>query len=240
MVNISKNSFKSCIILCGGMSTRMGQDKGKMLLDEKPIILHILEQLNKQMNEVILVLRDDEQVEEYQNVIKLFKSAKSVLNKSEFKKTDKRNNEKDLNEKELESPIFAFKLKLVTDKIKNQGPLAGIYTGLNHISSDYGLIIPCDSPYISDSFLENIFYILENSENVYDAMVPQWDNQHIEPLHSIYHQRTKILIEKLISKEIRSVKSLIEQLNVFFIDVKSLDPSLKSFKNLNRPQDLDK
>jgi molybdenum cofactor guanylyltransferase len=200
----------------------MGQDKGKMLLNNKPLLVHLLEILEKHLDEIILVLRDEKQVEDYQNIIRKYFLSKTLKN---GKKRNKN--------------IFAFDLKIVTDKIKDQGPLAGIYTGLSHINSDYGLVLPCDSPYISDSFLDNIFRILENSEIDYDAMVPQWDEMHIEPLHSIYHKRTGQLIEKLILDEIRDVKSLIKELNVFFVDVKCLDSSLKSFKNLNRPQDLD-
>lgn len=222
MVIISKNFFKSCILLCGGMSTRMGEDKGIMLLNNKPLLIHILEKLETHVNEVILVLRDSIQVEKYQD----------ILSKYSLQESPKNQNQKGANYN------FSFDLKMVSDKIKNQGPLAGIYTGLSNINSDYSLVIPCDSPYISQAFLDNIFSILKNSEMDYDALVPQWDELHIEPLHSIYHKRTGPLIEKLILDEIRDVKSFIKELNVYFIDVKLLDPSLKSFKNLNRPQDL--
>ena len=35
----------SCIILCGGQSRRMGQDKGSMIIQDKPMINHILSTL---------------------------------------------------------------------------------------------------------------------------------------------------------------------------------------------------
>ena len=49
-----KNSQKlySCIVLSGGESRRMGQDKGSMIIQEKPMILHILDKLKKIKNRI--------------------------------------------------------------------------------------------------------------------------------------------------------------------------------------------
>ena len=44
----------SCIILCGGQSRRMGQDKGSMIIQDKPMINHILSTLNNEINEVAI------------------------------------------------------------------------------------------------------------------------------------------------------------------------------------------
>ena len=58
-------SIKSCIILCGGKSSRMGQDKGSMIIQDKPMIKHILSTLNHQINEVIIVLNNKERIVRY-------------------------------------------------------------------------------------------------------------------------------------------------------------------------------
>ena len=62
-----KNSenIKSCIILCGGKSSRMGRDKGSMIIQDKPMIKHILSTLNHQINEVIIVLNDESRIAKY-------------------------------------------------------------------------------------------------------------------------------------------------------------------------------
>ena len=62
-----KNSenIKSCIILCGGKSSRMGQDKGSMIIQNKPMIKHILSTLNHHINEAIIVLNDSSRIEKY-------------------------------------------------------------------------------------------------------------------------------------------------------------------------------
>ena len=58
-------NIKSCIILCGGKSSRMGQDKGSMIIQDKPMIKHVLSTLNHQINEVIIVLNDESRIAKY-------------------------------------------------------------------------------------------------------------------------------------------------------------------------------
>ena len=51
--------MKSCILLCGGMSKRMGKDKGSMKINDKPMIIHVLDSLNNQIDEAVIVLNDE-------------------------------------------------------------------------------------------------------------------------------------------------------------------------------------
>lgn len=125
---------------------------------------------------------------------------------------------------------------LVTDEIKDQGPLIGILTGLNHIRSDEAQILPCDSPYIIKKFILMMFNTIKNSD--FDAVVPIWDDGHIEPLHSIYKKNNINIIEELIKNGKKDVSSLIKSLNVKYVDIKELDPSGMSFKNVNMLKDL--
>ena len=60
----------SCIILCGGQSRRMGRDKGSMIIQDKPMINHILSTLNNEINEVIIVLNNKDRIDKYKNFIK--------------------------------------------------------------------------------------------------------------------------------------------------------------------------
>ena len=65
----SGENIKSCIILCGGKSSRMGQDKGSMIIQNKPMIKHILTTLNHQITEAIIVLNDQERIAKYSKFI---------------------------------------------------------------------------------------------------------------------------------------------------------------------------
>jgi len=194
--------MKSFIILCGGRSKRMGKDKGSLILKGKPMILHVLDTISDIADEIILVLRDEKQVEGYK---KLLKNDYGNLN-------------------------------IVTDKNKDRGPLIGILTGLSAIKSDYAQILPCDSPFISQEFVLNMFKAA--ATNKYDAVVPVWEDGYVEPLHSIYKKTVSDIILKLIEEGKMDVKSLIKNINARYVDTKELDTTTKSFQNINTIKDF--
>lgn len=190
----------SAIILCGGLSKRMGTDKGLIILDGEPIIVRVLDKIKDYFGEVLIILRDGEQKREY---LKILKDEKNV--------------------------------KIFTDIIKGQGPLGGLLTGLLKINSEYALVVPCDSPFITREFIENYLRI---DFQEYDAIIPVWDDGRIEPLHAIYNKKISDRIYKLLSKNERRVSTLVKTINSRLIPVNELDPSLESFRNVNRPEDL--
>ena len=198
--------MKSFIVLCGGMSRRLGRDKGSMKINGKPMIIHVIETITPIADEIVLVLRDENQAESYKNFFKKFKSSKYA------------------------------DIKVLTDILKDQGPLAGILTGLINISSDKAMVIPCDSPFISEQFINRIY---ETSEKLdCDAFVPKWSEGRLEPLHSIYKKNVHPTIQKLLHDDIRDVKTLLTKLNVKYIDAESLDVSGMSFYNMNQMKDV--
>lgn len=67
--DIESENIKSCIILCGGKSSRMGRDKGSMIIQDKPMIKHILSTLNHHINEVVIVLNDSSRIGKYSEFI---------------------------------------------------------------------------------------------------------------------------------------------------------------------------
>ena len=197
----------SCILLCGGQSRRMGQDKGSMIIHNKPMINHILSTLNSEINEVIIVLNNKQRIDKYKNFIK---------------KED-----------------YDFKISFVEDEIKNIGPISGILTGLKHITSNYALILPCDSPYVTNNLIRNIFNEIDSN---YQAIVPYHDNENklktSEPLHSIYNKNIIPEIEKLISQDVLHIKGLIEKIDTKFILIDNKKLLKKEFRNLNHPTDI--
>ncbi|WP_458406338.1 molybdenum cofactor guanylyltransferase [Methanobrevibacter sp.] len=203
----SSENIKSCIILCGGKSSRMGQDKGSMIIQDKPMIKHILSTLNHQINEVVIVLNDDERIGRY----------------SEF----------------IDPKDYTYNLILAEDQIKNKGPLPGIMTGLSKINSEYALILPCDSPYVSKNYINTIFN--EIDEN-YQSVVPYHDEDNklktSEPLHSIYNKNIIPEIEEMLKKDILHIKGLIEKIDTKFVLIDNKKIEKKEFRNLNRPEDI--
>lgn len=61
--------MKSSIILCGGQSRRMGQDKGSMIIKDKPMIKYILSTLNNEIDEALIVLNNEDRIDKYKKFI---------------------------------------------------------------------------------------------------------------------------------------------------------------------------
>ena len=204
---INSENIKSCIILCGGQSRRMGRDKGSMIIQKKPMIKHILSTLNHHIDEVVIVLNDQSRISNYS----------SFINPSEY----------------------TYPITFCEDKIKNKGPMPGIMTGLSQISSNYALILPCDSPYVTSNYINTIF---EEIDKNYQAIVPYHDNENklrtSEPLHSIYNKNIIPEIEKLVNDDILHIKWLIEKIDAKFVLIDNKKIEKKEFRNLNRPEDI--
>lgn len=199
--------MKSVIVLCGGLSTRMGQDKGSMSYDGKPMIVHVLESLKQVADEILLVLRNEAQYHIYKDLLSNY----------------------DI----LENPGF----KLLIDTIKDKGPLGGIYTGIQAISSEKAMVVPCDSPFISKELVSQLFEISEKYSE-FDSFVPVWSDGNMEPLHSIYPAYSWGVIEDLLSKDQKSIKALIKRLNVKYVEIEEFNLPKESFLNLNSPMDI--
>ena len=200
-------NIKSCIILCGGQSRRMGQDKGSMIIQNKPMINHILSTLNNEINEAIIVLNNQERIDKYAEIINIDE--------------------------------YTYPIKFVEDKIKNKGPLPGIMTGLENITGQYSLVLPCDSPYVTKNYINAIFNEINEK---YQAIVPYHDSENklktSEPLHSIYNKNVISEIEYLIKKDSLHIKGLIEKIETKFVLIDNKKILKKEFRNLNRPSDI--
>ena len=232
----------SCIVLSGGMSRRMGQDKGSMIIQEKPMILHILERLNYKINDATIVLNDAQRIADYQSLLNQYCDG------------------------DIESN-FDYSLDFVEDEVKEKGPISGIMTGLKNIKTDYALVLPCDSPFISEENIDAMFKLLEeNLESDIDAIIPFHiksnkdkfkDNDEFnfddasemtvdmkiansEPLHSIYKKENLNNIDELLKEDNLYVKSFIKGLkNPCFIEVDNRVLFEKDFRNFNRKEDLE-
>ena len=234
MMFMNGQKLYSCIVLSGGMSRRMGQDKGSMIIQDKPMILHILERLNYKIN-------DAQRIADYQSLLNQYC------------------------EGDIESN-FDFSLEFVEDEIKEKGPISGIMTGLKNIKTDYALVLPCDSPFISEDNIDAMFKLLEeNLESNIDAIIPfhiksnkdkfkgngefnfndasemttDMKIANSEPLHSIYKKENVENINELLKEDKLYVKSFIKGLkNSCFIEVDNKVLFEKDFRNFNRKEDL--
>ena len=134
---------------------------------------------------------------------------------------------------------YSYKLKFVEDKIKNKGPISGILTGLENISSEYAIVFPCDNPFVTKNTIQTLFN--EITCNI-QAVVPYHDPENklktSEPLHSIYNKNIIPLIDNLILNDSLHIKGIIEKIDTKFVLIDNEKILKKEFRNLNHPEDL--
>lgn len=139
------------------------------------------------------------------------------------------------NDKELFTQFDAIIKK---DIIPNRGVLGGLYTGLFYSSFKYSFCVACDMPFLNESI---ILYLINNIKD-YDVIVPKTEDG-LQPLHAIYSKNCIEIIKKMIDKgEFKLIDfypkvktKIIEE-----IEFIKLDPSRRSFINVNTPEELDR
>ncbi len=129
-------------------------------------------------------------------------------------------------------------IQTVIDKYPGKGSLGGIYSGLMSTTMEYGLVVACDMPFLNLALLEKIIDMGITS----DICVPVLSDRP-EPTHALYsknclpHMRHQLDIDDL------KITNFFSKVTVNYIDeeiVKTIDPDLLSFFNINYQSDLDR
>jgi len=126
-------------------------------------------------------------------------------------------------------------VRCVTDIRKGRGPVGGIHAAVNYAEGDLLFITACDMPCINPKVVKFLFEKMDR----YDAVIPARENGFIEPLHSVY--RKSALVDRLKNRSKGSLRSLITGMNACFVTVEELktyDPELRSFTNINELDEL--
>ena len=127
-------------------------------------------------------------------------------------------------------------LPIRKDLIRGLGPIGGILTGLEDISDEAGFFIACDMPFVSEDLIRYIVSV----RGEFDAVVPKIDWK-IEPLHALYRKSCLPVIRELIASGVYQTIKAFDRLNIRYLneaEIKANDPQMRSFFNVNRPEEL--
>jgi molybdopterin-guanine dinucleotide biosynthesis protein A len=125
----------------------------------------------------------------------------------------------------------------ITDIRKGIGPIGGLHAGARAAHGDTLFVSACDMPCIDAGVVRHLFDALGTA----DAVVPSWNYDMIEPLHAVY--RRSVLLTYLEDLGSRSLRPMIRDINTLYIsveDLKQFDPTLKTFTNINKLEDLER
>ncbi len=129
-----------------------------------------------------------------------------------------------------------LQIPMYEDFIKGLGPLGGILTGLEAMSDEAGFVVACDMPFLNNKLVR---YMVEVRDD-FDAVVPKitWK---MEALHALYSNRCLPAIRELIdSRDYQTIK-FFQKIRVRYVEeneIRASDPQLRSFFNVNSPQEF--
>jgi molybdopterin-guanine dinucleotide biosynthesis protein A len=132
---------------------------------------------------------------------------------------------------------YAFlELPIHQDRIRDLGPLGGILTGLMAIPNEAGFFVACDMPCLNQELIR----YMAGVRNDFDVVVPRIAGK-AEALHALYTRGCIPAIRGLIDSRRYQIIRFFPDVRVRYVEedeIRKFDPSLVSFYNVNRPQEL--
>lgn len=188
----------TALILAGGESRRMGQDKASLKLGDQTLLQRVTNIVQPLFSDVIVSVRQ---------------------------------------------PRPDCDLPQVSDDPLHAGPLAGLAAGLARADTTWVFAVACDMPFITPQLIECLagFRSAEDYSQV-DAVVPVVAG-YPQPLAAFYARHNLGVLREILNGNGRhSLRELLEKLTVRYVtetEMHTADPALRSFFDLDTPQDMD-
>ena len=127
-------------------------------------------------------------------------------------------------------------IRTISDLIPGLGVLGGLFTALFFCETQRVFVVGCDMPFLR----EDVVRLLVDRSPKWDVVVPNIGSYY-EPLHAVYSEKCFPHIETVLRRGGRKIVDFYDKVRVRPVpeaDIRALDPELKSFRNVNTPEDL--
>jgi molybdopterin-guanine dinucleotide biosynthesis protein A len=184
------------ILLAGGKSRRMGEDKRDLVVGEQTLLERGLGVIRSIFQEVLVVIAQD-------------------------------------------SPPLGVDAKVVRDLLPDCGSLGGLYTGLMQATTPWIFVVACDMPFLDQAVIAQF----TSRRATADIVMAKLDAR-LHPMHALYGKRCLPALEQMIRARQLKIQEIVSQssLRVQYVteaELLTIDPSWRSFQNVNTPSDLE-
>lgn len=184
------------VLLAGGKSRRMGQDKRYVLVGDQTLLERGLAVLRSIFEDVLVVIAQD-------------------------------------------SPPLDVDAHVVRDLVPDCGSLGGLYTGLMQATTPYIFVVACDMPFLTPAVIAEF----TSGRTGVDIVMAKFASR-VHPMHAVYGKRCLPVVERMIQARQLKIQEmgLDRSLHVRYVtedDLHVLDPSGRSFQNVNTLADLE-
>lgn len=128
--------------------------------------------------------------------------------------------------------------RVVRDLVADCGSLGGVYTGLMQATTPHIFVVACDMPFLDQTVITQFTSRRGTADIVMARLAAR-----LHPMHALYGKgcltvmRQMILARQLKVQELVAHRSLLVQY-ITEADLLTIDPSWRSFHNVNTPADL--
>lgn len=129
-----------------------------------------------------------------------------------------------------------MEVRLVEDLVQGAGALGGVYTAVQACRHPYVFCAACDMPFLDLNLIRYMILLAPG----YDVVMPYVRGE-AEPLHAVYSKACAPAIKAALDAGERRIISFLAQVRVRDVredEIRVLDPDLRSFFNLNVPEDM--
>ncbi len=127
-----------------------------------------------------------------------------------------------------------FGHRVIEDQIGGfQGPLAGMLSGLNEMSTKWLLTAPCDGPFLSNSYAESM---LHAAESIRAPIAVAKDQGRLQPVYALLHISVRDSLQAFLNTGERKIDKWFAEFN--FTEVLITD-CVDMFENINTPEQLE-
>jgi len=125
---------------------------------------------------------------------------------------------------------------VISDLIRDIGPLGGIYSALAQTTKEAVFFVACDMPFLHNELIRQQLEHFKTKNC--NALVPKIGSS-IEPLHAIYKKDLADDIHRFIKDNGNySLRSFLKTVNVCYWNLKDTSLNSKIFKNINTKEDV--
>jgi molybdenum cofactor guanylyltransferase len=129
------------------------------------------------------------------------------------------------------------RLRVIRDPEPHAGVLPALLAALDTATSDLMLLVACDMPFVSRSLVEWLIALAAG----HDVVMPKVDGFE-QPMHAIYRvQPVREAVRAALTRGDRRMISFLADVRTRSVEeaeIRSLDSELRSFFNVNTPDDL--
>lgn len=184
------------VLLAGGKSRRMGEDKRYLVVGEQTLLERGLAVLRSIFQEVLVVIAQD-------------------------------------------SPPLDIDARVVRDLVPDCGSLGGVYTGLAEATTPYIFVVACDMPFLDPVVIAQFTSRRASADIVMAKLAAR-----VHPMHALYSKRCLPVVEQMVRARQLKIQEMVSHpsLLVRYVteaDLRTIDPSGRSFQNVNTPADLE-